>query len=307
MPGRKENDRPDQGGNRTGGKAPSRVLALVVVKQAFKQFRDDNCMLLAAAIAYYSLISLAPIAVVVITLLGFLNLGQEVKQELLTRIQEVVGPNSASFIRTMIEGQARGRATIITTVVSGLLLVFSATNLFAKLKDSMNLVWDIDEQSSHSGLFEFLLSRLFALAAVLGMGILLLFLMVVDTGLVLVYDFLFGTFPLINSILLVTGEYLFSLGTGGVLFTLLFMVFPDAKMKWSDVWVGGFITSALFLIGKVLIGIYLARGDLFTTYGSAASVMILIFWLFVNTILFFIGAETAAAYARLRGSGPVKT
>jgi membrane protein len=131
--------------------------------------------------------------------------------------------------------------------------------------------------------------------------------MVVDTGLVLVYDFLFGTFPLINSILLVTGEYLFSLGTGGVLFTLLFMVFPDAKMKWSDVWVGGFITSALFLIGKVLIGIYLARGDLFTTYGSAASVMILIFWLFVNTILFFIGAETAAAYARLRGSGPVKT
>jgi membrane protein len=270
---------------------------LRLLKEAFDHWQADNAPRLGAALAYYTLFSLAPLLIIAIAIAGFAFGHDAAQGRIVEELRGLVGPVGAQAVEELIRNSRKPEAGLVATLLGLLTLFLGATGVFTELKNALNDVWDVKAPSQ--GLWGMIRTRLAAFALVLVVGFLLLVSLVVSAALSAAETVLDGMVPTTTLQLLNAG---LSLIVITMLFAFIYKYLPDTYVSWRDVWVGAALTSALFTIGKYLIGLYLGRSSLTSAYGAAASIVILMVWVYYAAQVFFYGAELTHAYARHYGS-----
>jgi membrane protein len=259
---------------------------------------DDRAPTMGAAIAYYTVFSLAPMLVMVIAIAG-LAFGQKAAEgALFDELADLVGPESAGAVQAMLRSASSTRTGILATVVGFGTLIIGATAVFSELQSALNVIWKAPA-SGGLGVSHLLKSRLLGLSVVLVIGFLLLVSLVISTALAAFSDYLDWILPGLATILRIVHLTLsFSFTT--VLFAMMFKILPDNPVAWEEVWLGGAVAALLFTVGKHLISFYIGSSNMASTYGAAGALIIVLVWVFYSAQIFLLGAEFAKAYSDQR-------
>lgn len=276
-----------------------------LLKQTVAEYNEDKVSRLAAALAYYTVFSLAPILIIAIAIAG-LVFGQEAAQgEIVGQIQGLVGRDGAQIIQTAIENASKPKAGILATVINIVVLLFGASGVFAQLQDALNTVWEVAPKPER-GLKNVIQQRFLSFAMVLVIAFLLLTSLVLSAGLAALGNYMGGLLPGLDVLWRIVNFGL-SFGVITLLFAMIYKILPDAKIAWGDVWFGAAITALLFAIGKSVLGLYLGNASFGSTYGAAGSLVIILAWVFYSAQILFVGAEFTQVYASKYGSRIVPT
>ncbi len=269
-----------------------------VTRSALQGWSADNCSSMGAALAFYSLLSMAPLLMLVITIAG-LAIGRDDAQALLlTQLSGLLGDTGAEGVKTMLQASAREKDGIIATLISAFVLLVGATTVFAELQDDLNRIWKCEPRKSN-GLWGFLRKRLLSFGLIVVIGLLLLTSLAVSAFVAYMGSMWFsGTGELLAHLL----ELAFSLALMTLLFALTFKILPARRIPWGDVMLGSFITAVLFSIGKLLIGLYIGKSAVASSYGAAGTIVVAIIWVYYSAQTFFLGAEFTRAYSHEHGS-----
>lgn len=270
-----------------------------VTKQAFSDFWDDNALRLAASLSFYTLLSLAPLLIIAIAVAGFFFGPDAVRGELVGSLTSLVGQEGGKTIETALANASKPSDNILATIVGVGLLLFGASGVFAELQASLNTIWEVKAKPNR-GILLMLKDRFISFAMVLVIGFLLLVSLVVTAVLNAASELLAARYEFWVIIGQAVNQ-LVSFAVITVLFGLIFKVLPDVKLKWRDVLVGAMVTSALFTVGKYLIGLYLGHSTVASVYGAAGSVVVILVWSYYSAALLMFGAEVTQAYVTLRG------
>jgi membrane protein len=281
---------------------PGEIKRLLTL--TWQEWNDDQAPRLGAALSYYTVFSLAPLLLLLISIAGLLLGEQAAKGQLMREIQGMVGAEGAGAIQSMIENANKPGAGILASVIGFLTLLVGASTVAKELKASLNVIWD-REASSGSGLRGMVKERATALGVVLGCGFLLMVSLVASSVLAALGSFLTSMLPLPEATLqLLTFAFALVVNTG--VFALLLKFLPDVRITWRDVLPGGAVTAVLFAIGTFLIGIYIGKAGFSSTFGAAGSLVIVLAWVYYSAQIFFFGAEFTQVYAREFGSDPMR-
>jgi membrane protein len=274
-----------------------------LVKSTFSAWSDENIPRLGASLAYYTALSLAPLIVVVLGVAGLAFGKQAVQGELLWEIQSTVGKDGAALIQQLIQSASRSQSGILATVLALVALFFGATSAVVELTDALNTIWHVPphKASGWRSMMRFMRLRFVSFAMVLGVGFLLLVSLVVSAWLAAIGRF-FGEILPIPEVALHAINLLLSFVVITLLFGMIYKVLPDVRLEWSDVGIGAAVTSLLFSLGKLLLGLYLGKSTLGSTYGAAGSFVIVLVWVYYSAQIFFLGAEFTRMYALQFGS-----
>ena len=273
-----------------------------LLKETFTSFGETKCARLAAALSYYTIFSIAPILIVVISLAALFFNASDARSEIIAQISQVVGPTGAEAIGEILTNANKGGkgGNIIATVVGFATILLGATGLFAALQDSLNTIWGV-EPKPDAGILVMIKARLLSFVMVLGIGFLLIVSLVASVAVKAASDWLGAMLggaewvaPVLNVVLFFVLLTLF--------FALMFKILPDAEIQWRDVWVGGALTSVLFSVGKFALSWYLARPGTASAYGSAGALVVLLLWINYASQILFFGAEFTKVYANRFGS-----
>jgi len=246
-----------------------------------------------AALAYYSVFSVGPLMVIAVGIAG-LAFGQEAARgEVQGQLSGMVGQSAADALGNIVTSADKPQQGLLATVVGTTLLLFSAVGVVVQLKDAFNTVWEVDPKQI-SGVWQFIRTYLISLAAVIGVGFLLLISLAFTTALSAAGQYLGAQLP--QTVLQGTGSVI-SFAVITAMFAIMFKLLPDTPVEWRDVWLGAAITAALFELGKLLIGIYVGKLALASTYGAAASLVILLIWVYYSSQIVLLGAEFTHCYA----------
>jgi membrane protein len=269
-----------------------------VVKNAGSQWVDDKAPRLGAALAYYSIFSIAPMLVIAIAVAGFVFGAEAARGEVSRQVGSLVGQQGGEAVEAMVEAANKPDTGTIATVLGVVMLLVGATGLFGQLQDALNTVWEVQPKPG-LGVWGIVRERFLSLSMVLGVAFLLLVSLIVSAALAAVGG-LFGDWQ--TSVVGQAVTTLIDLVVITVMFALIFRYLPDAEIAWRDVWFGAGVTAVLFAIGKVLIGVYLGRAGVASAYGAAGSLAVLLVWLYYAAQIFLFGAELTKAYADRMGS-----
>jgi len=271
-----------------------------VAKETAQDWSDDEAPTLAAALAYYALLSLAPLLVISIGVAG-LFLGSDAARGGVTgQLSAIVGGEAAHGIQAVVTSAQEPKRGVLGTVVGIVTLLVGASGVFGQLQSSLNAIWEVKPKPGR-GVIGQLKDRFFSFTMVLGVAFLLLVSLVLSSVLSSLGSLLADTLP--GGAVLWQGiNFAFSFGIVTLLFALIFKVIPDAEVKWRDVWLGAAVTSLLFTIGKQLLGIYLGKAAVGSSYGAAGSIIALVVWVYYATQILFVGAEFTQVQARHRGA-----
>ena len=272
-----------------------------LLKDTFTAWSNDEVPRHGAALAYYTVLSLVPLLVVIIAMIGFI-FGREVGQSyLLEQIGSLVGRQSADAIKDMIQRASEPSTGIVGTVLATVTLLFGASGVFAQLQDSLNSIWGVKPKEGR-GLWGLIRDRFMSVAALLGTGFLLLVSLVLSAALSAVGKWFGGMLPA-PELVLQSMDFLMSHMVIMGLFAMIFKVLPDAQVAWSHVWIGAALTALLFTIGKFAIGFYLGKSDVGSAYGAAGSLVIVLVWVYYTAQILLFGAEFTQVYADRVGVG----
>jgi membrane protein len=251
---------------------------------------------LGAALAYYSVFSIGPLIVISVAVAGLLFNQDAVRAEVTSSLRGLLGESGAGAVETMLASASRPREGIVATVIGIGVLVFAAVGVVVQLKDALNTVWEV-EPSTESGIWHFARTYLLSLAGVLALGFLLLISMFVTAALAAGGKYLS---PYLPEVLFQIVSFVISLGVITLLFAMMFKWLPDAAVGWRDVWFGALITALLFEIGKFAIGLYIGKQGLESTYGAAASIVVVLVWVYYSAQIVLFGAELTNVHANSR-------
>lgn len=274
-----------------------------ILKHTFKSFDNDNALKLSASLSYYTIFAIGPLLLIVITLTGLFVTRGQVVDLMNGQIRTLVGNEAALQITDIITSlQKQQHKALLFSILGGITLFMGATGVFLEIQDSINYIWCLKAKPK-KGWLRFITNRLLSFSLIVGFGFLLIVSLVVNTltdALMVRLARFFGEseailFKGLNMIIL------FAVIT--LLFSIIYKVLPDAKIKWRDTIVGAAFTGVLFLLGKFLIGFYIGNSAIGTTYGAAASVIIILLWVYYSSIILYFGAEFTKEYAMSRGSG----
>jgi membrane protein len=266
-------------------------------KLALKGWKADNCLSMGAALAFYSLLSMAPLLVLVITLAGIFIGRDEAHELLLTQMSGLLGETGGQGVRTLLESASQDDKGLLQTLVSFGLLVVGATTVFGELQDDLNRIWKA-KPDEKSGIWAQVRKRLLSFGLIVVIGFLLLTSLAVSAAISYMGGQWFGGNELVARIL----ESLASLVVMTLLFGLTFKILPSQRPAWRDVVLGAFITAILFSVGKYLIGLYIGKSAIASDFGAAGTVVVVIVWVYYSSQTFFLGAEFTRAYAVWRAS-----
>jgi len=271
-----------------------------LLKVAAAGWWNDRAMSLGASIAFFTVFSLAPILLAAIAVAG-LAFGREAAQgAIVAELGGMIGTNEASALEAMIASAGNVGSGIIGTTVGIVTFLLLVTGAVVELQDDLNIIWKAKPPASY-GILDFLRTRFVSLALVLGIGFLLLVSLVIDTGLTAVGHYLEANFSGASIILRFLNSLVaFAIAT--LLFAMMFKLLPAVELRWSDVWTGSLVTALLFTLGKFLIGYYLGKSNVASSYGAAASVITILLWIYYSSLILLFGAEFTKAYAESRGS-----
>lgn len=270
-----------------------------VLKQTFVEWQDDRVPRLGAALAYYSVFSLAPGIIITVALAGAVWGTDEAQGKLSAELATIVGKQVADNLQEMTNQVHRSQGGTLAALLSGVLLFFGASGAVVALKDALNTVWGV-EDSSQSIWWALVRDRLLSVVLVLATGMLLLGSVVLTSFLQGMSERAFRDFP-VSFPTAVIINWLVSLTVLSLLFAMIFSILPDVDLGWRDVALGSGVTSALFLIGRELIAFYLARFSLTSMYGTAGSLVAVLLWVYYSAQILLLGAEFTQVYARSRG------
>jgi membrane protein len=278
---------------------------LPLIKQTFQEYGEDNVGRLAAALAYYTIFSLAPLLVIVIAVTGLVIGSQaEIRAEILNQIQGMIGSEAAAgLIESMMDSAQNTSAGIFATILGVATLIFGATGFFIQLQGALNTIWDVEEKSE-GGVLGMLRARFLSFTLILGIGFLLLVSLVLSAGLSILANYAQGLFPG-SALVWQAADLLISLGVITLLFAMIFRFLPDVDIAWRDVWLGAFVTALLFTLGKWAIGLYLGTRGLSDAYGAAGALIVILLWVYYSAQILFLGAEFTQVYARRHGKAPL--
>lgn len=271
-----------------------------LIKQTFAAWLDDRAPRMAAALAFYTLFSIAPLLIIVVAVAGLFFGQEEVRLQIAGQIQTLVGSNGADAVMTMMQSMSKPSYNIIAALVGLVTLLIGATGVFGELQDSLNAIWKVTSPSGQ-GILALIKERFLSFVMVLVLGFLLLVSLVISTALAALGDLLTNTLLDFRSMLQVL-DFVFSFGVVTLLFAMIYKILPDASIKWGDVWIGAVTTALFFTIGKILIGWYLGRSSVASAYGAAGSLVIVLIWVYYSAQILFFGAELTYAYANREGS-----
>ncbi|MEC4985281.1 MAG: YihY/virulence factor BrkB family protein [Oscillatoria sp. PMC 1076.18] len=269
-------------------------------KETFQEWQEDKTPRLAAALAYYTVFSLAPLLIIAIAIAGAIFGEEAARGEIVGQIQGLVGQNGAEVIQTAIENANQPDLRNTASLISVIVLLFGASGVFAQLQDALNTVWEVKPKPGR-GIKNFIRKRILSFSAVLGIGFLLMVSLVINAALAGLSTYLSDLVPGIDFLWQIV-NFVLSFTIITFLFALLYKYLPDVHIKWNDVWIGAAITSLLFTIGKFVLGAYLGGGSFGSAYGAAGSLVIVLAWVYYSAQILFFGAEFTQVYARRYGS-----
>jgi membrane protein len=272
-----------------------------MLKQTFKDFSDDECPRLAAALSYYTVFSLPPLLILILLLVGAVMDPQDVQGRMEAQIAGMMGPQGAAEIRTMIAQSERpGTGGPLATILGVAALIFGATGAFIQLQGALNRAWEVEPDPKQGGIKNFIFKRLLSVGMVLSIAFLLLVSLALTAAIEGLAEMVFPGDP---GPLLHVLNFALSFAVITLLFAAMFKVVPDAKVAWRDVWVGAVVTALLFVIGKFLLGFYLGRSNPGEAYGAAGSLALILVWIYYSAMILLFGAEFTQVWAVQKGHG----
>lgn len=270
-----------------------------ILKATYTQWSNDKASQLAAALAFYTAISIAPLLVLVIAIVGFF-LGEEAAQgQLVGQLRSLMGETAAQFTEAAIANADKPTVSGIASLLSIAVLLWGSTNVFAQLQSSLNAIWNVEPKPG-GGIWGVIRTRLLSFGMVLGLGFLLLVSLLFSTVLTALTTSFSQFLPGIDWLWQLL-NYAIALGIMTLLFGLIFKVLPDVEAAWKDVWIGAALTAVLFTIGQFALGFYLSNQG--SAYGVAGSLAVFLLWVYYSAQILFFGAEFTQVYATQYGAG----
>jgi membrane protein len=275
-----------------------------LLKDTFREWREDGANRLAAALAYYTTFSLAPLLVLILAIAGLAGGREAAQTQTMAQVEDLLGAEGREFVQGMIESASRPSTGLVATFIGAVTLLFGALGVFGELQNSLNTIWEVKPKPAKDwldGLKRFVGRRLLSFTMVLGIGFLLLASLVVSAAVSAFGEYIGNRWPLADFWLGLI-NFIISFIVITFLFAMIFKFLPEIKIAWKDVWLGAAVTSALFSLGKFLIGLYLGRSEVGNTFGAAGSLAILLIWIYYSAQILFFGAEFTQVYANRYGS-----
>jgi membrane protein len=283
-------------GETSSEESPASLLKTLtaLLRQAGAAWLDDDAPTLGAALAFYTLFSLAPVLIVAVSVAGLVFGDKAAQGEIVRQFQGLMGTQGATAIEIILQSTNRPGLGVLATALSLIAILVGASGAFNELQDALNIIWKVHSTKSFWSLA--LRHRVFSLGLVVATGFLLLTSLVITASLSAA-ERLVGTLLPISIVVLQSMNFVFSFVVITLLFALIFKLIPDTIIPWRDVWMGAAVTSLLFTVGKVLIGFYLGHSALTSAYGAAASLVVFLIWIYYSAQILLFGAEITHVYA----------
>ena len=278
-----------------------RYAPLAIFIETFKEWRQDSTVRVAASLAYFSILSLGPLLLILVTMVGIVTNRNTVQGDVYRQLANVVGERSAGLIQDMVQSVNESHSGRLAALVALVTLIYSAVGVFEQLQEALNTVWEVDIKPNQ-GFLRSLKRRLWAAVMLPVMGIVIMLTLTVNTALSAIARFLGDQIPHLSYLHLIQGLSLvmFTLIIG-LLFAVIYRYLPDVDIDWEDVLTGATVTAILFVIGQYLLSLYLTRSSVTSTYGAAGTFVVVLLWVYYSAQIFLFGAEFTEVFARWRG------
>lgn len=277
----------------------ARQRAWGILKETVVDWYKDEAFRLAASLSYYTVLSLAPLTILAVVVLGLAFGREAARGGLADEISGLAGEAGGQVVQEIIAHASEPKSLSLAATISIIVLIVGATGVFGELQAALNRIWDVEPLPGQA-VVTMAKNRLLSLAMVGAIAFLLLVSLVVNAVLAAVYQYAAERLPLPPTVLQVLNTTV-SYTVVAILFALMFKLLPDAKIAWRDVWLGAAATAALFTVGKAIIGLYLGRAGVGSAYGAAGSMVAMLVWVYYSALILFLGAEFTQAYATFAG------
>jgi membrane protein len=281
---------------------PEKFRALFdLSKRAFASWSNDYAPSMGAALAYYTVFSVAPLLLIVISVAGLVFGRDAARGEIFAQLSGLMGAQGALAVQGMLEAVNKPAEGIVATVIGFALLLVGATTVFGELQDALDRIWRAPARDKNKGLFNMLRVRLLSFSMIMGIGFLLMVSLVASAALAALgkwWSPLFGGWATLAQAV----NFVFSFVMVTVVFAMIYKIMPRVRVQWRDVWVGAAVTALLFTIGKHLIGLYIGKSSVASGYGAAGSLVVVLVWVYYSAQIFLLGAEFTWVYAHTFGS-----
>ena len=261
-----------------------------MLTQTFAQWNEHEAPRWGAALAFYTILSMAPLVILAIAIISLIFGNSAAQTQLLDQVRSLIGEQGAQAVKAMIESGQKPASGVVASVVGGITLLFGASGVFGELRSALNRMWDVVEPEGDGGFWGAIKQRFFSFALVLAVGFLLLVSLLLSAALAALNKFFSALLPL-PGFFLDAINFAVSLTGVAVLFALMFRYLPSTKIAWRSISIGATVTALLFTIGKFLIGLYLGKAAVGSAYGAAGSLVVVIVWVYYSAMIFFFGAE----------------
>jgi len=276
---------------------PGAIFGLL--RTAGKGWWNDRALSMGAALAFYTIFSLAPMLLIIIWIAGVLFGADASRHAVVTQVQTLVGDEGGRTIETMLANASDLGTGILATIIGIASSLIFATGAFVELQDDLNIIWKA-ERPHYTGLLNMLRERFASLALIVGIGFLLLVSLMIDAGVSAVSSYLsqVGIVSAVSE----AANAIVSFALSALLFALIFKVLPVAKVAWHDVWLGALATAVMFLVGKIVIGLYIGHSNVASGFGAAGTLITILLWIYYSSQIVLFGAEITATCAGARRS-----
>lgn len=274
---------------------------LALLKTTFNSWLDDYAASMGAALAYYTMFSIAPLLLIVISLAGLVFGQDAVRGEIVGQLSGMMGAAGAHAIEGLLQSVSRPADSIPATLFGVLLLLIGATTVFGELQDAMDRIWRVPQRRTGGGLLRLLRTRLLSFGMILGIGFLLMTSLVLSAALAALgrwWGPLFAEWETLANLV----DIVLGFGLSTAVFALIYKLMPRVQVGWRDVLVGALVTAFLFTLGKRLIGLYIGTSGVTSAFGAAGSLVVVLVWVYYSAQIFLLGAEFTWAYAHAWGS-----
>ncbi|MES2618037.1 MAG: YihY/virulence factor BrkB family protein [Bacteroidota bacterium] len=270
----------------------------LLFKIAFNEWFNKDPFRESAIIAYYAIFSIPGLLLLIITVAGYFFGNEAVNQNIIAQISGTMGNDTAMQIKDMLEKAVKAKSTLFGSIVAIFILIIGATGVFVELQKTFNRIWEV-KALPEKGFLRYIKARVFSFGLILAIAFLLLISLVVSTGIAAMSELIKTDASIFLGIIFTVLNFFFSLGVVSILFALMFKILPDAKIKWSHVWLGSFVTGLLFETGKTVLAFYFGKVQPASIYGTAGSIILILLWVSYSAMILFFGAELTAAYAKI--------
>jgi membrane protein len=276
-----------------------------IARDSITAWLDHNASSLGAALAFYTLFSIAPILVIAMAVSGYLFGSNVAEARVLEEMRALLGDAGAAAVQSLLASAQQSEKKGLAAAVGIVILLIGATSVFGELQNTLDYIWKSPPQKDSVAWWRILRARILSVGLILGVGFLLMVSLIASAALAALGAWL-GSFMVQWAVILPALDVVLSLGLTTFLFAMIYKYVPREQIAWGDVWIGGLVTAGLFTVGKLLIGLYLGRSSLSSAYGAAGSIMVLLLWIYYSAQIFLLGAEFTHVFTYAHGSRSTK-